>query len=74
MAKLIKNTTYVNPDFVEKNLAESALVTERLGDDVEKFYDTQMPITQDKTIERSLRNVIIDEKHEYEDNISSDEV
>ena len=73
MAKLIKNTTYVSPDFVEKNLAESALVTERLGDDVEKFYDTQMPITQDKTIERSLRNVIIDEKHEYEDNISSDE-
>ena len=73
MAKIIKNTTYVSPDFVEKNLAESALVTERLGDDVEKFYDTQMPITQDKTIERSLRNVIIDEKHEYKDNLSSDD-
>lgn len=73
MAKLIKNTTYVSPDFVEKNLAESALVTESLGKDFEKFYDTQMPITQDKTIERSLRNVIIDEKHEYKDNISSDE-
>ena len=73
MAKLIKNTTYVSPDFVEKNLAESALVTERLGKDFEKFYETQMPITQDKTIERSLRNVIIDEKHEYKDNISSDE-
>lgn len=73
MAKLIKNTTYVSPDFVEKNLAESALVTERLGDDFKKFYETQMPITQDKTIERSLRNVIIDEKHEYKDNISSDE-
>ena len=73
MAKLIKNTTYVSPDFVEKNLAESALVTESLGKDFEKFYETQMPITQDKTIERSLRNVIIDEKHEYKDNISSDE-
>ncbi len=73
MAKLIKNTTYVTPDFVEKNLAESALVTESLGKDFEKFYETQMPITQDKTIERSLRNVIIDEKHEYKDNISSDE-
>ena len=73
MAKLIKNTTYVSPDFVEKNLAESALVTESLGKDFEKFYDTQMPITQDKTIERSLRNIIIDEKHEYKDNISSDE-
>ena len=73
MAKLINNTTYVSPDFVEKNLAESALVTESLGKDFEKFYDTQMPITQDKTIERSLRNVIIDEKHEYKDNISSDE-
>ena len=73
MSKLIKNTTYVSPDFVEKNLAESALVTESLGDDFEKFYETQMPITQDKTIERSLRNVIIDEKHEYKDNISSDE-
>lgn len=73
MAKLIKNTTYVSPDFVEKNLAESAVVTERLGKDFEKFYETQMPITQDKTIERSLRNVIIDEKHEYKDNISSDE-
>lgn len=73
MAKLIKNTTYVSPDFVEKNLAESALVTESLGDDFKKFYETQMPITQDKTIERSLRNVIIDEKHEYKDNISSDE-
>ena len=73
MTKLIKNTTYVSPDFVEKNLAESALVTERLGKDFEKFYETQMPITQDKTIERSLRNVIIDEKHEYKDNISSDE-
>lgn len=72
-AKLINNTTYVSPDFVEKNLAESALVTESLGKDFEKFYDTQMPITQDKTIERSLRNVIIDEKHEYKDNISSDE-
>ena len=72
-AKLIKNTTYVSPDFVEKNLAESALVTESLGKDFEKFYETQMPITQDKTIERSLRNVIIDEKHEYKDNISSDE-
>lgn len=73
MAKLIKNTTYVSPDFVEKNLAESALVTESLGKDFEKFYETDMPITQDKTIERSLRNVIIDEKHEYKDNISSDE-
>lgn len=73
MSKLIKNTTYVSPDFVEKNLAESALVTESLGDDFEKFYETQMPITQDKTIERSLRNVIIDEKHEYKDNISSDD-
>lgn len=73
MAKLINNTTYVSPDFVEKNLAESALVTESLGKDFEKFYETQMPITQDKTIERSLRNVIIDEKHEYKDNISSDE-
>ena len=73
MAKLIKNSTYVTCDFVEKNLAESALVTESLGDDFEKFYETQMPITQDKTIERSLRNVIIDEKHEYKDNISSDE-
>ncbi len=73
MSKLIKNTTYVTPDFVEKNLAESAIVTERLGKDFEKFYETQMPITQDKTIERSLRNVIIDEKHEYKDNISSDE-
>ena len=72
-AKLIKNTTYVSPDFVEKNLAESALVTERLGEDFEKFYETEMPITQDKTIERSLRNVIIDEKHEYKDNISSDD-
>lgn len=73
MAKLIKNTTYVSPDFVEKNLAESALVTESLGDDFKKFYETQMPITQDKTIERSLRNIIIDEKHEYKDNISSDD-
>ena len=72
-AKLIKNTTYVSPDFVEKNLAESALVTESLGKDFEKFYETQMPITQDKTIERSLRNIIIDEKHEYKDNISSDD-
>ena len=73
MAKLIKNTTYVSSDFVEKNLAESALVTERLGKDFEEFYETQMPITQDKTIERSLRNVIIDEKHEYKDNLSSDD-
>ena len=73
MAKLIKNTTYVSPDFVEKNLAESALVTESLGDDYKKFYETDMPITQDKTIERSLRNVIIDEKHEYKDNLSSDD-
>ena len=73
MAKLIKNTTYVSPDFVEKNLAESALVTERIGDDSKEFYETQMPITQDKTIERSLRNVIIDEKHEYKDNLSSDD-
>lgn len=73
MSKLIKNTTYVTPDFVEKNLAESALVTESLGDDFKKFYETQMPITQDKTIERSLRNVIIDEKYEYKDNISSDD-
>ena len=72
-AKLIKNTTYVSPDFVEKNLAESAVVTERIGDDFKKFYETQMPITQDKTIERSLRNIIIDEKHEYKDNISSDD-
>lgn len=73
MAKLIKNTTYVSPDFVEKNLAESAVVTEELPKEFKKFYETQMPITQDKTIERSLRNVIIDEKHEYKDNISSDE-
>ena len=73
MAKLIKDTTYVTCDFVEKNLAESALVTERLGDDFKKFYETNMAITQDKTIERSLRNVIIDEKHEYKDNLSSDD-
>lgn len=73
MAKLIKNTTYVTCDFVEKNLAESAVVTESLGNDFKKFYETDMPISQDKTIERSLRNVIIDEKHEYKDNISSDD-
>lgn len=73
MAKLIKSTTYVSPDFVEKNLAESAVVTESLDNDFKKFYETQMPITQDKTIERSLRNVIIDEKHEYKNNISSDD-
>lgn len=73
MAKIIKNTTYVTCDFVEKNLAESAIVTERLGDDSKEFYDTKMAITQDKTIERSLRNVIIDEKHEYKDNLGSDD-
>lgn len=73
MAKLIKSTTYVSPDFVEKNLAESAVVTESLGNDFKKFYETDMPISQDKTIERSLRNVIIDEKHEYKNNISSDD-
>ena len=73
MAKIIKNITYVSPDFVEKNLAESAVVTESLGKNFKKFYETEMPITQDKTIERSLRNVIIDEKHEYKDNISSDD-
>ena len=72
-AKLIKNTTYVISDFVEKNLAESAVVTERIGDDSKEFYDTKMAITQDKTIERSLRNVIIDEKHEYKDNLSADD-
>lgn len=73
MAKLIKNTTYVSSDFVEKNLAESAIVTESLGEDFKKFYETEMPITQDKTIERSLINVIIDEKHEYKDNLSADD-
>lgn len=73
MAKIIKNITYVSSDFVEKNLAESAVVTESLGKNFKKFYETEMPITQDKTIERSLRNVIIDEKHEYKDNISSDD-
>lgn len=73
MAKIIKNTTYVSSDFVEKNLAESAIVTEELAKDFEKFYETEMPITQDKTIERSLRNVIIDEKHEYKDDLSADD-
>ena len=73
MAKIIKNTTYVTADFVEKNLAESAVVTESLDKDFEKFYETEMPITQDKTIERSLRNVIIDEKHEYKDDLSADD-
>ena len=64
---------YENFTTVEKNIAESAIVTERLGDDFKKYYDTNMAITQDKTIERSLRNVIIDEKHEYKDNLSSDD-
>ena len=72
-AKIFKDRSYVLASFVEKNLAESAVVTEGLAKDFKKFYDTNMPITQDKTIERSLRNVIIDEKHEYKDNISSDD-
>ena len=72
-AKIFKGRSYVLVSFVEKNLAESAVVTEGLAKDFKKFYDTNMPITQDKTIERSLRNVIIDEKHEYKDNISSDD-
>ena len=72
-AKIFKDRSYVLASFVEKNLAESAVVTEGLAKDFKKFYDTNMPITQDKTIERSLRNVIIDEKHEYKNNISSDD-
>ena len=72
-AKIFKDRSYVLASFVEKNLAESAVVTEGLAKDFKKFYDTNMPITQDKTIERSLRNVIIDEKHEYKDNLSSDD-
>lgn len=72
-AKIVNRLTYVPLSFAQKAMGLNVEDTERMEGLYPKYYESQMPLSPEKTIVRSLRNIIVDGKHEYMDKSSGKE-
>ena len=74
LVKIINNTTYIPLSFIGKAMGLEVVDTKEMEGLYPKYYETQMPLSPEKTIVTSMRNIFIDEKHEYMDKSTGEEV
>ncbi len=67
------STTYVPLRFVAESLDSTVEYSSWKSSGNKYYYDTTMPVSSEKTLVRTLSNIIIDEKYEFTNGISVDE-
>ncbi|MGJ0848509.1 stalk domain-containing protein [Tissierella praeacuta] len=72
-AIIYKDLTYVPLRFVAENLDATVHYFPRISPEFTYYYDTQIPVSHVDTIVRNFANVIIDEKYDFRDSITSEE-
>lgn len=72
-AKIVNSLTYVPLSFAQKAMGLNVEDTDKMEGLYPKYYESQMPLSPEKTIVRNLRNIIVDGKHEYMDKSSGEE-
>ncbi|SHF08119.1 Copper amine oxidase N-terminal domain-containing protein [Tissierella praeacuta DSM 18095] len=72
-AIIYKDLTYVPLRFVAENLDATVHYSPRISPEFTYYYDTQIPVSHVDTIVRNFANVIIDEKYDFRDSITSEE-
>lgn len=73
-AIIYQDLTYVPLRFVAENLDATVQYSPRwLSPEYTYYYDTQMPVSPADTIIRDFANIIIDEKYDFSDSITSEE-
>lgn len=71
--KIINNTTYIPLSFIDKAMGLNVEDAKKMEGIYPKYYESQMPLSPEKTIVRDMRNIFIDEKHEYMDKSTGEE-
>jgi hypothetical protein len=72
-AVLYNARTYVPLRFVAESLNATVEYAPRLSSGASRYYDTQMPVSPEKTLARDYPNIIIDEKYDANDAVTLDE-
>lgn len=72
-AIIYKDSTYVPLRFVTENLDATVGYSLRLSPEYTYYYDTLMPVSPALTIVRNFANIIIDEKYDFNDSLTSEE-
>lgn len=65
--KIINKVTYIPLSFIDKAMGFNVEDAKKMEGIYPKYYESQMPLSPEKTIVRDMRNIFIDEKHEYMD-------
>lgn len=65
LVKIINNTTYIPLSFIGKAMGLEVVDTKEMEGLYPKYYETQIPLSPEKTIVTAMRNIFIDEEHEY---------
>lgn len=71
--KIINNTTYIPLSFIDKAMGLNVEDAKKMEGIYPKYYESQMLLSPEKTIVRDMRNIFIDEKHEYMDKSTGEE-
>ena len=71
--KIINNTTYIPLNFIDKAMGLNVEDAKKMEGIYPKYYESQMPLSPEKTIVRDMRNIFIDEKHECMDKSTGEE-
>lgn len=72
-AIIYKDLTYVPLRFIAENLDATVHYSPRISPEFTYYYDTKIPVSHVDTIVRNFANVIIDEKYDFRDSITSEE-
>ena len=72
--KINNKVTYIPLSFIDKALGLNVEDAKKMEGIYPKYYESQMPLSPEKTIVRDMRNIFIDEKHEYMDKSTGEEV
>ena len=72
--KINNKVTYIPLSFIDKAMGLNVEDAKKMEGIYLKYYESQMPLSPEKTIVRDMRNIFIDEKHEYMDKSTGEEV
>ncbi|MDR2749110.1 MAG: copper amine oxidase N-terminal domain-containing protein [Clostridiales bacterium] len=72
-AVLYNARTYVPLRFVAESLNATVEYAPRISSDAPLYYDTQMPVSSEKTLVRDYPNIIIDEKYDPSEAVTLEE-
>ena len=63
--KINNKVTYIPLSFIDKAMGLEVVDTKEMEGLYPKYYETQIPLSPEKTIVTAMRNIFIDEEHEY---------